>query len=278
MTKVSFAYSPCPNDTFMFEAIVNNRIDTLGLDFDIELHDVALLNQRAALCQYDITKLSYNAYTRVSQEYQLLTTGSALGYNCGPLLIAKQKPNDETLHELEVAIPGLHTTANLLLSIAYPNINKRREVLFSEVEDMVVADDTPLGLIIHENRFTYQDKGLIKIKDLGEYWESVTKCPIPLGGIAVRRSLSEEVKLKIHQVLKSSIKYAMQHPTVGQTYVIQHAQEMDPEVMKAHIELYVNENSIELSPEAYQGIECLFAEIKKIYPKRSLIEPVFVKK
>lgn len=276
MSKFSFAFSPCPNDTFMFEAIVNKRIDLKGYEFDIHLDDVAQLNQASAKTQYDISKISYNAFTLVTDHYQLLNSGSALGHNCGPLLIAKEKLTVKDLRNCKVAIPGVNTTANLLLSLAFPEITQKQEYIFSEVENALVRGDVDLGLIIHENRFTYQERGLVKIQDLGEYWESMTKCPIPLGGILIRRSLPQEVKEDIETILSESIQFAFDNKEVVQPYISCHAQEMDENVMQSHIDLYVNQQSIILDAPAKQGIVRLVDEIKGLYPSRSIKHPIFV--
>lgn len=276
--KCTFAFSPCPNDTFMFEAIVNKRIDLHGIDFEFVLEDVAQLNQDASHCKYDITKLSYNAFTTVTSDYQLMTSGSALGNNCGPILISKNEIDKNNLGQYSVAIPGINTTANLLLTIAYPEITNKSPTIFSEVENMVSSGITELGLIIHENRFTYQKRGLLKVQDLGEYWESNTGCPIPLGGIAVRRSMDDKMKIVLNKILANSIKFAFKNPETVQDYVSAHAQEMDINVMKSHINLYVNENSISISEKAIAGINRLFDEIRSIYPDRDMVTPIFIGK
>lgn len=276
MSKYSFAFSPCPNDTFMFEAIVNKRIDLKGYEFDIKLDDVAQLNQSAIQGQFDISKISYNAYSLVSDQYQLLKSGSALGHNCGPLLIAKNEIAIEDLGAYTVAIPGLNTTANLLLSLAFPQLVKKKEYIFSDVEDALVKGEVDLGLIIHENRFTYEGRGLVKVKDLGEYWETKTHCPIPLGGIGIKRSIPQEIKEDVEEILKESIRYAFANREIVQPYITCHAQEMDEKVMQSHIDLYVNEQSIVLDNQAKQGIERLISEIKGLYPDRNIKEPIFI--
>lgn len=276
MSKFSFAFSPCPNDTFMFEAIVNKRIDLKGYEFDIHLDDVAQLNYLSTKSRFDISKISYNAFSLISKEYQLLKSGSALGNNCGPLLIAKKEFSTLDLHSATVAIPGENTTANLLLSLAFPEITNKKEYIFSEVENAVENGETDLGLIIHENRFTYQDRGLIKIRDLGEFWEKATQCPIPLGGIAVRRSFSQKVKEDIEDILRRSIQYAFANKMIVQPYVSRFAQEMDEKVMQSHIDLYVNQQSISIDSTAKRGINRLINEIRTLYPERSIIKPIFI--
>lgn len=255
--KLTFAYSPCPNDTFMFEPIVSGRIDTEGLQFEIHLADVEELNKAAASNIYDITKLSFNAYTQLTQSYQLLNSGSALGRKCGPLLIAKSQLDKESIIRSNIAIPGKNTTANFLLSFAYPGIKNRKEKLFSEIESEVLEGQVDAGVIIHENRFTFQDKGLVQICDLGEYWEEKTGFPIPLGGIVTKREFREELKQKIDRVIARSVAYALSNPDSGMEYIRSHAQEMDEHVMRAHIDLYVNDFSARIGKEGRASIQYL---------------------
>ncbi len=256
--KLTFAYSPCPNDTFMFEPIVSGRIDTEGLRFEIHLADVEVLNKAAADDQYDITKLSFNAYTQLTSTYQLLNSGSALGRKCGPLLIAKKNYAEEVINKGDIAIPGKNTTANFLLSFAYPELQQKRETLFSDIENSVLNDEVAAGVIIHENRFTFQDKGLVQICDLGEFWENKTGFPIPLGGIVTRRKFTEELKQKIDRVIARSVAFALQNPESGKEYIRCHAQEMDDKVMRAHIDLYVNDFSAHIGEEGKASIQYLF--------------------
>ena len=178
--KLKLGFSTCPNDTFMFDAMVHHKIDTFGLDFDLHLADIEELNQLSLKGELDITKISYAAYTKVSDKYIFLNSGSALGENNGPILISKRKIYPDEVNNLKIAIPGKNTTANMLLSIAYPEAKSKVEYLFSDIEDVVLSDEVDAGLIIHENRFTYEKKGLKKIIDLGEFWERKTNKPIPL--------------------------------------------------------------------------------------------------
>ncbi len=273
--RLSLAFSPCPNDTFMFEALVNKRIQTEGYDFDIILDDVENLNKAALRHIPDITKLSFNAYTKLYDTYQLLTCGSALGRNCGPLLISKKEITLSEINNISIAIPGFNTTAFLLLKYAFPNILKIKEIVFSEIEKSVLDESVDAGVIIHENRFTYLDKGLKKIVDLGEYWEQNTGFPIPLGGIAIKRSLPESVKKNINLLLKQSINYALEHPDAGSEFIRSNAQEMDAGVIAAHIALYVNEFSRDLGVEGKNAVNALF---KTVYPsfKESDLDKLFV--
>jgi 1,4-dihydroxy-6-naphthoate synthase len=273
--KLTFAYSPCPNDTFMFEPIVSGRIDTEGLRFDIHLADVEELNKSAFDDKYDITKLSFNAYTSLTNTYQLLNSGSALGRKCGPLLIAKKSKSPDELSNAIIAIPGKNTTANFLLSYAYPNLTKKSEMIFSEVESSVLKEQSEAGVIIHENRFTFQEKGLVQIKDLGEYWEEKTGFPIPLGGIVTRRRFTIEMKQKIDRVIARSVAYALANPQSGNEYIKNNAQEMNIDVMRSHIELYVNEFSANIGEEGRAAVHHLFENHPSV-KKGEYITPLFV--
>ncbi|MEQ1575971.1 MAG: 1,4-dihydroxy-6-naphthoate synthase, partial [Vicinamibacterales bacterium] len=198
---LTLAFSPCPNDCFIFDAIVHRRIDLEGLDFSVRLADVEALNRSAFAAETDVTKLSFHAFASCTDDYVLLDAGSALGRNCGPLLIAlRMVPLDEVAKGgLTVAIPGNHTTAHLLLGLAFPAVQNKQELLFSDIEGAVLDGTCDAGLIIHENRFTYESKGLRKVVDLGEYWEKETGAPIPLGGVVIRRALPDETKQRVNR-------------------------------------------------------------------------------
>ncbi len=256
--KLSLGFSPCPNDTYIFDAMLHGRIDTEGLEFEVFMEDVETLNRRAMLGELDITKLSYHAYAYLLEKYVLLDSGSALGQNCGPLLIARQPMTDDEVEKALIAIPGKLTTANFLLSLAFPAATRKLETVFSEIENAVLEGRVDAGLIIHENRFTYQQKGLVKIIDLGEFWETSTGMPIPLGGIVVRRSLSEEVRQKVNRVMERSVRYAFEHPAASSEFVRANAQEMEESVMNSHIQLYVNDFTKNLGGAGRAAIGKLF--------------------
>jgi len=266
--KLTLGFSPCPNDTFLFDALVHRKIDTEGLEFSISLGDVEELNQKAFAGDLDITKLSYHAYAYVLDKYVLLDAGSALGRNCGPLLIGRKTLTDKEVSVGKIAIPGKYTTANFLLGLAYPNATQKTELLFSDIENAVLEKRVQTGLIIHESRFTYLEKGLVKIQDLGEYWESTTGLPIPLGGIVIRRSLPAAIQQKVNRVLARSVRYARQYPQQTMNYVRPHAQEMDDQVMLKHINLYVNDFTEDLGTEGRKAVEKLFtlARERQIIP------------
>lgn len=269
--KLSLGFSPCPNDTFIFDAMIHQKIDTEGLSFEVVYEDVETLNQKAFSAELDITKLSYHAYAYVTGNYVLLNSGSALGFGVGPLLICN---NPEYLEEgiesltshisdLKVGIPGKYTTANFLLSLAFPESQNKIEMKFSEIEPALLNYHIDLGVIIHENRFTYQDKGLLKVIDLGEYWEQLTSCPIPLGGIMIRRQLPDGIKHKVNRIVKRSVQYAIKNPLSGLDFIRSHAQEMSTEVMYKHIELYVNNYSVDLGDEGRKAVSIFMEEASK---------------
>ena len=278
--RLSLGYSPCPNDTFIFDALVNKKMDSEGLEFEVILEDVETLNEWALQGKLDITKLSFPAFFQSLDKYILLNAGSALGKGVGPLLISNNKQgilNDE-VNNYAIVLPGLNTTANLLFSFAYPGANKKKFIRFDQIEDFVLknaAEVSPsvgggnlpagqadlvrvLGVIIHENRFTYQQKGLHKVIDLGEYWEQKMKVPVPLGGIAIKKTVDKLISLKVDKLIRKSIEYSFaNYPTISD-YVKQHSQSMSEEVMRQHIDLYVNDYSLELGKEGKQAIKKLF--------------------
>ena len=270
--SLTIGFSPCPNDTFIFDALVNHKIDTEGLEFDVYLGDVEDLNQKAFKDELDITKISYHAFGHLTNDYVLLDTGSALGKGCGPILVQSSKFKVQSLEDLssvKIAIPGKYTTANFLLSIAHPEAINKVEMLFSDIENAVLNNEVDAGLIIHENRFTYFEKGLEKIIDLGEYWEKTTGALIPLGGIIIKRNLPAEIIKKVNRLLRKSIEYAFDNPESPLTYMQENAQEMDKKVMMQHVELYVNKYSLDLGGEGRNAIIQMFnlAQQKGIIPK-----------
>jgi 1,4-dihydroxy-6-naphthoate synthase len=262
---LTLGFSPCPNDTFIFDNWVNGKLADNALQVSPTLSDVEQLNAKAKTGALDVTKISFGVYPFIADKYQILDAGSALGFGCGPLLISKKDLNlsDFENSDLKVAIPGFSTTANLLLSLALPNIKNKVELVFSEIENAVLSGKVDAGLIIHENRFTYQKLGLRKIIDLGEYWESLYNLPIPLGCIVVKRTLSDAVKIQINAAIKKSVEVAFENPVGTMDYVAQHAQTMELSVMNQHIDLYVNKYSVSLGNEGQKAIEKLFSVGKK---------------
>jgi 1,4-dihydroxy-6-naphthoate synthase len=261
---LSLGFSPCPNDCFIFDAILNRRIDLEGLDFSVRLADVEALNRAAFGGEVDVTKLSYHAYAYCTSDYVLLDAGSALGRNCGPLLISKRQISNEEVAAgtLKIAIPGKYTTANFLLGLAYPGARDKTELVFSAIEAALLSEDYDAGLIIHENRFTFEAKGLKKIVDLGEFWEHETGAPIPLGGIVINRSLPDGIKHAVNRVVRRSVEYALAHRADSLPFVRAHAQEMSEDVMYRHIDLYVNGYSVDLGLEGRRAVELLFEKAR----------------
>ncbi len=251
--RLTLGFSP-PNDTFLFEALVHGRVRDPELEFDVVLADVEELNRLATEGKLDITKLSYAALSQVSENYALLRAGSALGRGCGPLLVAARDLSGSRPEDWRVAIPGRLTTANFLLGWAYPDIGETTPMLFSEIANAVLRGQFEAGLLIHENRFTYERMGLHKVADLGEIWESRTGLPIPLGGIAARRDLGSNLIRQIDALIRASVEYALANPAHSRDYVQAHSQEMDPAVQQAHIDLYVNHYTVDLGTDGEAAV------------------------
>lgn len=276
--RLSLGFSPCPNDCFMFDAMVHGRIDTEGLTFDVRMADIEALNASAFAGQVDVTKLSFHAYAYCIATYVLLDAGSALGRNCGPLLISKRAISREEVARggVRIAIPGKYTTANFLLSLAFPAATDKTELLFSDIEGALLDGRFDAGLIIHENRFTYAAKGLKKIIDLGEYWEAETGAAIPLGGIVINRALPLDVQQRVNRVMRRSVEYAFAHRSDSLPFVRAHAQEMSEDVMYQHIDLYVNEYSVDLGAEGRRAVEVLFERARLAGVIPSVREDLFL--
>ncbi len=257
--KLSLGFSPCPNDTFIFEALVHGRVDTEGVSFDWFLADVEELNRRAMEGTVDVTKMSFHAYALAASNYLILDSGSALGRNNGPLVVSRHKMYPDELDNALIAIPGKYTTANLLFSIFWPGASRKREYLFSDIPEAVMSGEADAGLIIHETRFTYLSLGLQKVADTGEYWEKMTGMPVPLGGIVVNRSVSEDIAGKVSRSIRRSIEYARADPSASVDFIRRHAREIDSKVTKDHISLYVNEFSLSLGQEGKAAIAKLYS-------------------
>jgi len=266
--KLTLGFSPCPNDTFIFDALVNHKIDFEGFEFEVILDDVQTLNQWALEGRLDFSKISYGVLPLVSKEYSVLESGGALGMGVGPLLITTNDVlNKKEVKDMLVAIPGMNTTAHLLFSLAYPEVKEKRFMIFNEIEDAVLNGKVDAGVIIHENRFTYQLKGLKKIKDLGEYWEEIIKAPIPLGGIVGKKTLGNDTLLKVNSLIRKSLEYSFkQYPAISD-YIKSHAQEMEEDVMRQHIDLYVNDYSLQLGTEGRKAVEKLLEVYETVVNK-----------
>lgn len=271
--KLTLAFSPCPNDTFIFDALVNKKIDTGDFEFEVLLEDVQTLNQLALQNKIDISKISYGVLPLITDNYFLLNSGGALGKGVGPLLIAKSKLQVEDLADKKIAIPGENTTAHMLFTLAFPNAKNKVFKVFNEIEDAVLNGEVDAGVIIHENRFTYQDKGLIKLIDLGDYWETRTQSPIPLGGIVAKKSLDISTIKKIDELIKASVEYAFKNNyEVLSDYVKQHAQEMSEAVMRKHIDLYVNNFSVDLGDQGKQAVLTLMEVHSKNFTINKILQ------
>ncbi|MEG0517957.1 MAG: 1,4-dihydroxy-6-naphthoate synthase [Bacteroidales bacterium] len=286
--NLTLAFSPCPNDTFAFHAMINSLVDTEGLTFTVEMSDVEELNTRAAQGRYDICKLSYHAFFTIVSQYIMLRSGSALGFNNGPLLVKKiGHPNTSQLPDNKqkqpfasplqpnilpdnplIAIPGRHTTAALLLKAAYPQYTNLKPILFSDIEKAVLCNEVDAGVLIHEGRFTYKEKGLELITDLGAFWQNTFRHPIPLGGIAIKRELLHykenpnnnegDLAQKINRVLRRSIEYACAHPLASEEFIMQNAQEITRQVQQQHINLFVNNFTINIGTEGEKAVHFIY--------------------
>ncbi len=267
--KLTLGFSPCPNDTFIFDAMVHGRIDTEGLEFDYFLADVEELNRKAFASEVDITKMSYHAYAYAADNYLILDSGSALGHRNGPLLISKYNNGTSGMADKKIAIPGKFTTANLLFSIAWPEARNKIEYLFSDIESALLNDEVDAGLIIHETRFTYKKKGFHKLADMGEFWEDFTGLPIPLGAIVINKNIPEDIALKVNRIVRRSLEYAYKDSFASYDFVAGNAKEMESTVMNNHIKLYVNEYSLDLGSKGREAIYTLFriASEKGVIPQ-----------
>jgi 1,4-dihydroxy-6-naphthoate synthase len=268
--KLTLGFSPCPNDTFIFDALVNGKIDTGDFEFEVVLEDVQTLNNWAREGKLDISKISYGVLPHLLGQYAVLKSGGALGKGVGPLLISKEPLSFEAsdldalrdkVGQIPIAIPGEHTTAHFLFSQAFPNAANKTFVRFDDIEDFVLSGKG-LGVIIHENRFTYQLKGLHKWMDLGSYWEETTSFPIPLGGIVIRKSLDSSVQQQIDSLIRQSLEYSFARYPELTDYIRMHSQEMSEEVMRQHINLYVNDFSLDMGESGRAAIEKLLETLK----------------
>ena len=264
--KLTLGFSPCPNDTFIFDAWVNNKIDNEGIELEVLLEDVQTLNQWAIEGKLDITKLSYGVLPLVLDKYLVLNTGSALGTGVGPLLITNYEVGITNVEDYLIAIPGENTTAHLLFSMAYPLAKKKTFLRYDEIEQFVL-EGKGMGVIIHESRFTYAARGLKKIIDLGDFWEIKTGNPIPLGGIVIKKEIDTVNQLKVDSLIKKSIEFAFSKYPELNDYIRFHSQEMSEEVMRKHIDLYVNEYSIDLGNKGKAAIKELLNISEKVYNK-----------
>ena len=260
MKQLSLGFSPCPNDTFIFHGLVNGLLGLPEPKFtDPFLEDVETLNQWSLEARLDVTKLSFNAAAHVLDEYCILQSGSALGRGCGPLLVATRNMDEAELSGCRVGIPGIHTTAALMFRMFMPAADNLVEMRFEQIMPALVDGSIDVGVIIHESRFTYQRFGLVCVQDLGELWEAKTGLPIPLGCIAARRSLGRDQLMAIDHSIRSSLEHARSNPEQCMEYVRRYAQETEDEVVMSHIDLYVNDFSLDLGLEGRGAVEHFFS-------------------
>ncbi len=265
--KLTLGFSPCPNDTFIFDALVNKKIDTGNLDFEVVLEDVQTLNNWALQQKLDVSKISYGVLPLIVNNYILLESGGALGKGVGPLLIAKSSIDTNNLDDKRIAIPGENTTAHMLFSLAFPGAKNKVFKVFNQIEDAVLNGEVDAGVIIHENRFTYQDKGLHKLIDLGDYWETTTQLPIPLGGIVAKKDIDKAVLKQVDSLIKQSVEYSFKNNyKILSDYVRLRAQEMSEHVMRQHIDLYVNDFSIALGSKGREAVRKLTDVYAQLHP------------
>ncbi|MBI3500931.1 MAG: 1,4-dihydroxy-6-naphthoate synthase [Bacteroidetes bacterium] len=259
---LTLGFSPCPNDCFIFDALLHGKIDTEGLQFKPVMEDVEALNRRAVevpsskfqVPSLDITKLSFFAYSKLQKKYSLLDSGSALGFGTGPVLVIKPGTTVRTMLLGTTAIPGENTTANFLLSFLFPVFKRKKVFHFSKIIDAVVKEKVSAGVVIHESRFTYEKKGLVCYTDLGGVWEAQTHLPIALGGIFIKKTFPKEIQKKVERVIRRSVEFAFANPYSSKAFVKKHSQEMDDKVIKQHIGLYVNDFSISLGRTGRKAI------------------------
>ncbi len=267
--ELTIGYSPCPNDTFIFYALIHGKVKVPGTTFREQLEDVETLNRMALEGKLDLTKISYHALGHLREQYALLRSGGALGRGCGPLIVARPGTRLADLKNGVIAVPGMLTTAYLLLRLFDPAIEQVKVMTFDRIMDAVSKGDVTAGLIIHESRFTYPLYKLEKLLDLGWWWERYSGLPIPLGGILGKRSLGQATLLRVEEGVRKSLQYARAHPDEVMDYCRQHSQEMDESVMKSHIDLYVNDFSLDLGEEGLRAVQKLFseAEVRGVFPR-----------
>lgn len=276
MQELSLGYSPCPNDTFIFYGLIHAKVPCWDITFKEQLEDVETLNRLALEGCLDLTKISYHAFGHLRDQYALLRSGGALGRGCGPLVIAPETTTMEQLCGKRIAIPGQLTTANLLLQLYGEGYDELLIVPFEQVMPAIQSGKAAAGVIIHESRFTYQQYGMKQVLDLGQWWEQDTGCPIPLGGILAKRSLGAETINRIDTALRQSVEYAYAHPQEPGHYIRQHSQELEEAVVRSHIDLYVNDFSVDLGDEGIRAVTTLLsrAEERGLIPASPL--PLFV--
>lgn len=275
-TIIRMGISTCPNDTFAFHALLNRKVDWRGLDFKIELLDIEQLNERLFSKVWDVAKASFHAAILLSNDTVVLPSGSALGFGVGPLLLASkpdQRPQES--HQLTLC-PGQHTTANLLFNLFYADTTKIEHRVFSEIMPTLQRGEADFGVCIHEGRFTWQEQGLYLVEDLGSRWENETNAPLPLGGILASRNLPQETLSKIQNVISDSLRYGMDHPEEALESMRKHAQEFDDQVLMQHVELYVNQWTLDLGEVGQEALKVLWERANSIGLVNSTSPPIQV--
>jgi 1,4-dihydroxy-6-naphthoate synthase len=265
--KLTIGFSPCPNDTFIFDALVNRKIDTGGLEFEAVMEDVETLNRMALQEKLDITKISYGVLPRILPAYKVLNAGGALGVGVGPLLVSAGPIDEEEVNDLIIALPGVNTTAHMLFSLAFPGAIKKKFMVFSSIEDAVLSGEADAGVIIHENRFTYEAKGLHKVMDLGDHWEKTTGNPIPLGGIVMNRRYENTLMQQVDEMIRQSLIYSKNAYPELSAFIRSNAQEMEEDVMRKHIGLYVNDYSLNLGFRGRAAVWQMLEIAGQIFPQ-----------
>jgi 1,4-dihydroxy-6-naphthoate synthase len=255
--RLTFGYSPCPNDTFMFHGIASGALELPGFSIEVRLHDIETLNRMALEGRLDISKLSFFAWLKTRDAYHLMNSGAALGFGCGPVVIAKQALGRKDIAGCRVAFPGEWTTAHLLFRLWAPEAENRYFTTYDRICDDVASGRADCGVIIHESRFTYEHLGFRRVIDLGQWWEEQTGLPIPLGGIAARTALGPEILAALDGLLRRSIERAQQNPEAAFPYIRQHAQEMELDVLQRHIATFVNSFSSDLGAPGRQALKVL---------------------
>lgn len=261
MRKLKLNFSTCPNDTFMFDALVNGKIDCRGLEFEVTLSDIEELNKAALTGEADITKMSYALYPEIAERYNMLKSGSALGYGSGPLFVSKRSLDKSNLSDIKVALPGEHTTAARLLDKLFPEVTVKSYCLFSDISRAILEGSVDAGVLIHEERFTYQDKGLRLVADLGDEWEKLYSLPIPLGGIVIKKDIPTEVQQLFEELLSESVRYAFENPKSSREYVKRYARELSDEIIDKHIDMFVNDFSVNIGDLGVKSIEKLIGGV-----------------
>lgn len=268
MPELRFGFTPCPNDTFAFHALVHGLVSP-SLRVTPVLLDIEDLNRHAHEGSFELTKISVGAFPAVSSRYRLLRSGAALGRSVGPLVVAREAMSLADAAAARIAVPGYETTAFLLLRLATPALGGVVELRYDGILDAIARGEVDAGLIIHESRFTYEDRGLVAVADLGSWWEAETGQPLPLAGICARSDLDEATIAELERAVRASVEHAFANPAASRAYVRAHAQELSDEVCEAHIQLYVNEFTIDLGEEGLQAIERLVGRAADLAPASS---------